>query len=120
MKAENHATVLSVSDLAQAKSYYIDTLGFELDFDFEMGQYAGVKMDGVTIHLTAGDFVAERIGKGSVYIFCDEIHGYFEAVKAKGANVLSEPADQPYMMRDFTVVDPDGNMLSFGQPISPD
>ena len=118
MNADGHASVLSVSDLAKSKSYYIDILGFKLDFDFEMGQYAGVKLDGVNIHLTAGDFVAERIGKGSVYIFCDEINDYFEMVKAKGANLLSEPADQPYMMRDFTVLDPDGNMISFGRQIS--
>lgn len=116
MNADGHASVLSVSDLAQSKKYYMDILGFELDFDFEIGQYAGLKMGGVNIHLTAGDFVVERIGKGSVYIFCDEISAYFETVKAKGADVFSEPADQPYMMRDFTVLDPDGNMLSFGQP----
>lgn len=117
MNTTSQASVFSVSDLAQAKSYYIDNLGFELDFDFEMGHYAGIRHGNVLIHITAGDVLAERVGKGSVYIFCDEIDDYFAQVKANGANVLREPMDEPYMMRDFTVLDPDGNMLTFGRPL---
>lgn len=118
MKTESQASIFSVSDLAVAKSYYLDVLGFELDFDFEIGQYVGVKHGNVQIHLTAGDAVAERVGKGSVYIFCDEVDDYFAQVKANGANIMRRPADEPFMMRDFTVLDPDGNMITFGRPVN--
>ena len=120
MKTTSQASVFSVSHLAQAKSYYIDKLDFELDFDFEMGHYAGVHHGDVLLHITAGDVLAERVGKGSVYIFCDEVDVYFAKVKAKGANILREPMDEPYMMRDFTVLDPDGNMITFGRPLAED
>ena len=72
------------------------------------------------IHITAGDVQSDRLGKGSVYIFCDEVDDYFQDVKDKGANIMREPADEPYMMRDFTVLDPDGNMISFGRPMAQD
>ncbi len=120
MKTDSQASVFSVSDLTQAKSYYIDILGFELDFDFEMGHYAGIKHGKALIHITAGDVLAERVGKGSVYIFCDEVDDYFAQVKANGANIMREPLDEPFMMRDFTVLDPDGNMITFGRPLNSD
>jgi predicted enzyme related to lactoylglutathione lyase len=40
----------------------------------------------------------------------------FERVCAPGADVLQEPVDQPYGVRDCAFRDPAGNMLRFSQP----
>jgi uncharacterized glyoxalase superfamily protein PhnB len=57
-------------------------------------------------------------GSGSIYIFCDEVDGYFAEITSRGARVEGEPRDYEYGMRDFVTRDPDGNQLSFGAPIA--
>jgi uncharacterized glyoxalase superfamily protein PhnB len=54
------------------------------------------------------------IGAGTAYVICDEIDAYFASIKAAGATARSEPQDRIYGMRDFAVLDPDGNQLTFG------
>lgn len=63
--------------------------------------------------------MAELLAKGMLrgVIFstadCDAL---FERVRASGAEVLQEPMDQPYGVRDCAFRDPAGNMLRFNQP----
>jgi uncharacterized glyoxalase superfamily protein PhnB len=47
-------------------------------------------------------------------IFCDNVDGYCAEIKKNGAILRYEPKDWPYGMREFMVVDPDGNQLAFG------
>ena len=44
---------------------------------------------------------------------CDDVDALFEHVRASGAEVLQEPADQFYGVRDCAFRDPAGNMLRF-------
>lgn len=112
MKAQQSATVFQVSNLDAALKHYVEVLGFKEDFRF--GEYAGVTMGEVCVHLCAHSIHQRPVGGGTVSIFCDEVDSYYLQVQAKGAQVKAEPHDYPYGMRDFMVVDPDGNHLSFG------
>jgi uncharacterized glyoxalase superfamily protein PhnB len=47
-------------------------------------------------------------------VFVTEVDALYEELKAKGANTLKPPQDYPYGMRDFDVIDLDGNHLCFG------
>ena len=50
------------------------------------------------------------------YIRLSDVDAYH--LELKGRNLaVSEPQDRPYGMRDFEVVDPDGNRLAFGERI---
>ncbi|MFG0250487.1 MAG: VOC family protein [Phycisphaeraceae bacterium JB051] len=110
MKINSSAAVLPVSDLDASLRYFIDVLGFAEDFRFE--QYAGIKRDDCCIHLSAHD----KPGSGKVYIFCDDVDGYFADITKQGASTDDEPKDYAYGMRDFITRDPDGNQLTFGAP----
>lgn len=44
---------------------------------------------------------------------CD---GTFQRIRQSGAEVLQEPIDQPYGVRDCAFRDPAGNMIRFSQP----
>jgi len=112
MKAESAATVLQVSDLAESKKYYIEVLGFE--FDFEYGDYAGLKTGNVSIHLAQVEPGARNLGPGSMYIFCDEVGDYYNLIVGRGSETTGEPKKTPYGMHDFQAVDPDGNLIGFG------
>jgi catechol 2,3-dioxygenase-like lactoylglutathione lyase family enzyme len=54
---------------------------------------------------------------GGVIFQTDDCHATFEKISAAGAEVLQEPVDQPYGVRDCAFRDPAGNMLRFSQPL---
>lgn len=53
-------------------------------------------------------------GRGSTYCVSGEVDPLFARAVAAGARVLREPRDEEYGGRDFVVLDPEGNMWSFG------
>jgi uncharacterized glyoxalase superfamily protein PhnB len=112
MKTRGIGPVFQVSNLEDALKYYKEVLGFKEDFRF--GAYAGVSSGDACLHLSANRLHQRPVGGGSAFVFCDEVDDYFREIKRNGATVKGEPADQPYGMRDFTVLDPDGNHMTFG------
>ena len=112
MIPERAAAVFQVANLEASLKHYCDVLGFSEEFRF--GEYAGLKFGEIYLHLCGHNAHNRPVGGGSVYLFCDEVDGYYAKLKRKGANLKSEPKDYPYGMRDFTAVDLDGNHLSFG------
>jgi uncharacterized glyoxalase superfamily protein PhnB len=114
MKTEIAAPVFHVVDVDAALKNYKDVLGFEEDF--RVGDYVGVKLGKITVHLSkysAGEY-AKPIGGSIVYVFCDEVDAYYAEIKKKGAKVKYPPQDTHYGMREFMVADLDGHHLAFG------
>ncbi|WP_068398958.1 VOC family protein [Kribbia dieselivorans] len=73
--------------------------------------------------MTDEDVQAQRdlLAKGllSALIFTvDDVDAVFEHVSGAGAEVLQEPTDQFYGVRDCAFRDPAGNMLRFNQPLA--
>ena len=107
--------VFQASDLTNALKYYKEVLGFKEDF--QLGAYAGVSHGDACLHLCGHQIHKRPIGGGTAFVFCDEVDDYFQQIKKQGAIVKLEPADQPYGMRDFIVLDTDGNHMTFGYEI---
>jgi catechol 2,3-dioxygenase-like lactoylglutathione lyase family enzyme len=67
--------------------------------------------------------IAELMAKGTyalIVLGTSDLAGTFERVQATGADVVQEPADQPYGIRDCAFRDPAGNMVRINQlPLSP-
>jgi len=118
MKALDYAPVIHVKNLSQSLSYYIDVLGFSLDFQY--GEYVGIKHDTVFLHLSSSLNPGRKKepGAGHVCINCDEVDTYYEGLQSKGATISAPLDNRPYGMRDFAVDDPDGNTLVFGKTIT--
>ena len=57
---------------------------------------------------------------GALIFRCDDVDALFEHVRASGAEVLQEPADQFYGVRDCAFRDPVGNMVRFNQDLPAD
>src|SRR6476620_4791186 len=112
MKTTTAIPIFQVSDVEASLKHYTRIFGFSEDFRF--GDYAGIKLGDVRLHLS-GHSVHERpVGGGTAHILCDEVDDYWAKIKKNGAIVKSDPKDYPYGMRDFMAVDPDGNHLAFG------
>ncbi|MFG2681552.1 VOC family protein [Streptomyces sp. NPDC048392] len=126
---------IAVDDHDKALAFYRDVLGMEVrnDVAFEGMRWVTVgspAQPGVDIVLeppladpnaSAADreAMAELLAKGllrGVVFATDDVDATFEHVRAAGAEVLQEPVDQPYGVRDCAFRDPAGNMLRFNQP----
>jgi catechol 2,3-dioxygenase-like lactoylglutathione lyase family enzyme len=109
------ATVFVVSDMAKSVAHYRDVLGFIVAFQYgNPASYACLCRDEVNLHLLAA-FQTKRLpGNGGICVFVRDVDGVHAELTARGAKVLKPPQDYDYGMRDFDVVDLDGNQLTFG------
>ncbi|HKT03987.1 MAG TPA: VOC family protein [Rugosimonospora sp.] len=125
-------TFLEVDDHEAALAFYRDTLGLEVrnDVDTEFGRWLtmgpknqpelGVVMQSVGVGRPPADAqnLRELLAKGSLggLVFeTDDVDAAFETIRASGAEVLQEPMDQPFGVRDCAFRDPAGNMVRFNQ-----
>lgn len=106
--------VFKVANLAAALEYYRDKLGFSVAWTWgDPIERAGVALDDIEVQLEGGGRGAPQ-GPSVVYCHMTDVDSYFEACRARGASVVMHIADRPWGMRDFRVVDLDGNRLGFG------
>lgn len=115
MIIEHAAIVLNVRDLEASLRFYTENLGFTENFRF--GNYAGLSRGAALIHLCAHAQEKRLPGSGVAYFFCDEVDNFYAALQEKGVSIPAPPKDQEYKMRDFLLLDPDGNQLSFGSEV---
>lgn len=129
-----HSSFLPHGDAEAALAFYRDTLGFELRNDVAYGGHrwltvGPVGQPGVSIVLyppaatpgLTGDerrTIAEMMAKGtfaSVLLATKVLAGAFERLQATDTEIVQEPTDQPYGVRDCAVRDPAGNMVRIQQ-----
>lgn len=113
MQVFHAITIFAVSDLQRSIDFYAQRLGFHEERRFDC--FAVVRRDACRIGLSApGDPRQGVPGAGEVYIVCDEVDEHWRAIVQAGVTVDANPRDQDYGMRDFTLRDPDGNVITFG------
>jgi catechol 2,3-dioxygenase-like lactoylglutathione lyase family enzyme len=121
-----------VHDPDLALAFYRDALGLELRNDvaredFRWITVGAASQPGVGIVLTNYlngspadvDALAALVAKGAlngVHFHTDDLDAAFEKLRASGAEIVQEPADQPWGTRDFAVRDPSGNLVRVDQP----
>ena len=114
-KMAGAATVFVVSDIARSIAHYRDVLGFAVTFEYGAPlAYACLCRDEVALHLLPAQRTRRLPGNGGICVFVDDVDGIHAELAARGAHVLKPPQDYDYGMRDFDVLDPDGNQLTFG------
>lgn len=130
-------TFITVSDQDQALQFYRDVIGLKVvnDVAFDGLRWLSLTppaQPGVEIVLQVPeqypdispadrDAMAALVAKGllaGVIFATDDCDATFEQLRAAGAEVVQEPIDQPYGVRDCAFRDPAGNMLRFSQPRS--
>jgi uncharacterized glyoxalase superfamily protein PhnB len=129
-----HASFLPQDDPEAAVAFYRDALGFEIRNDvgynglhwITVGPPAQPDVNivlsppAVTPGITDDErrTITEMMAKGTygtVLLGSKDVDGAFERVQASGAEVVQEPTDQPYGVRDCAFRDPAGNMVRIQQ-----
>jgi uncharacterized glyoxalase superfamily protein PhnB len=109
------ATVFIVNDIARSIEHYRDALGFAVTFEHGKPTfYACLCRDEVALHLLAAHETKRLPGNGGICVFVKDVDAIHAELAARGANVIKPPQNYDYGMRDFDVVDLDGNHLTFG------
>jgi uncharacterized glyoxalase superfamily protein PhnB len=114
------APVLRVPDVVAAAEHYRDCLGFEISFLWgEPPTYATTHRDHVLIHFTKSDVTPtpQPDSVSNIYVFVSDIDDVYEELKGRGARIAAELETWPYGMREFTVEDPYGYRLCFGEGV---
>src|SRR5438552_8751646 len=130
-----HNCFIAVHDHDEALAFYRDLLGLEVrtDVKYEGMRWTTVGPTGkpdVNIVLEAPladpnastadrQVMKEMLAKGflrGVNFRADDVDSIFEHIRAGGGEVLQEPMDQAYGVRDCAFRDPSGNMIRFSQP----
>ena len=125
-----HASMLPHNDPDASLAFYRDALGFEVRMDVEFGGmhwitvgpadqpstsivlYPPAAAPGVTDEERRT--IAEMMAKGtyaSINLATPDLDGTFEKLQASDAEVVQEPTDQPYGIRDCAFRDPAGNLI---------
>lgn len=112
---EVHHTGIAVRDVPEAVAFYEQTLGFERAFTWgEPVSIAGVRLGDAQIFLEAG---TPNPAGCNLYFVVGDADELFRFQRAAGAEVVAEPDDRLYGLRDYTVRDLAGYSLTFGHPI---
>ena len=129
-----HYAFLPHTDADAALAFWCEALGFELrnDVGYEGMRWLTVGPPGqpetsIVLHPPAAypgitederRTILELIAKGnytSVTLASDDLDATFAALEASGAEVVQEPTDQPYGVRDCSFRDPSGNLIRIDQ-----
>jgi len=128
------ASFLPHNDPEATLAFYRDTLGFEVRNDVEYNGMHWITVGPAdqpdtsivlyppqaTPGITEDEqrVIAEMMAKGtfaSVNLTTDDVDGTFDRLQAGGAEVVQEPTDQPYGLRDCAFRDPAGNLIRINQ-----
>jgi lactoylglutathione lyase len=115
---------LTVKDLRASVAWYRDVVGFTVDQEFEReGQLRSValKAGDVRILLNQDDGKKgwdRKKGEGFSFQFTtvQDIDAVAKRIKDRGGKLETEPADMPWGVRAFRVLDPDGYKFSVSSP----
>jgi len=125
-----HGTFLPHNDPDASLAFYRDALGFEVRNDVGYGGRRWITVSpanqpgtSIVLHPPAVDpgltdaerrTIAEMMAKGSyatINLATPDLDGAFARLEASGAEVVQEPTEQPYGIRDCAFRDPAGNLV---------
>jgi uncharacterized glyoxalase superfamily protein PhnB len=126
-----HASFLPHDDPDASLAFYRDTLGFEVRLDVGYGGMRWITVGppdqpgtSIVLHPPAVDpgitdderrTIVEMMAKGTyagILLATKDLDGAFERLQAASdAEVVQEPTEQPYGVRDCAVRDPAGNLI---------
>ncbi len=134
MEITIHSSFLPQIDPERSVAFYRDVLGFEVRLDVGYGDMRWIAVGpkgqpdtAIVLHPPAvGNDITDDerealmalMAKGSYFgvnLGTDDLDAFFEKIVASGADVVQEPIEQDYGIRDAAVRDPAGNLIRIQQ-----
>ena len=108
---------LPMRNKSATRHFYINQLGFQ-----EIGDYEGylmVQKDKIEIHFFEFKELDPKENYGQVYIRTDNIDSFYQSLLDYKTTIHpnGQLETKPWGQKEFSVLDPDSNLLTFGQSI---
>jgi len=110
------ASVFKVVNIGESIDFYTKLLQFNLTFSWgNPTEYAVLKKGGVSIHLASQpDKHTKEKTPSHIYIFVYDVDAIYNLCENNGIKIISYLDNRDYKMKDFDIVDLDGNIITFG------
>ena len=110
--------ILRVKDARASAEFYEKALGFTVDWEHRFADdfplYMQISRSPLSLHLSEHQGGGTRAAE--FFVRVPDVDVVYEAVVSQGIQPAAEPTDQPYGIRDFAIVDPDGHRITLGTP----
>ena len=108
---------LPMRDKTATKEFYITQLGFREIADY--GDYFMIKKDTIEIHFFEFKTLDPKENYGQVYIRTNEIESLYQSLLNTTLSIHPNGAlhTKPWGQKEFSLLDPDNNLLTFGQSL---
>ncbi|MBX2950343.1 MAG: VOC family protein [Crocinitomicaceae bacterium] len=110
---------LPMRDKAATTDFYLNKLGFQNFGSVDFDGYLMVEKDNIQIHFFEFKELDTRTNYGQVYIRANDIDRLYQSLLDNDVTIHPNGALQikPWEQKEFSVLDPDNNLLTFGQSI---
>lgn len=99
------APVLPALDMRVSVAFYVEKLGFRVDFDY--GNYVGLERDGVALHLVLADEHVTGEHAGLCVIYVRGVESLYAHCAAQGiVHPNGALEEKPWGVKEFVVLDP--------------
>ena len=108
---------LPIRDKAVTRAYYCDQLGFEVFGSADWEGYLMLQKDSIQIHFFEFKTLDPKENYGQVYIRTNDIERLYQSLIANKVPIHpnSPLHTKPWGQKEFALLDPDNNLLTFGQ-----
>ena len=103
--------IIPLSDVPAGIAWYREVLGFSINY----AQHDLGVMDRDSVRLLLVARTPQHTGIAGCNAYIRDADALYEELLAKGAPIPAPPVSQPWGLREFTVIDPEGNTLTFSQ-----
>jgi hypothetical protein len=108
---------LPMRNKATTKDFYLQKLGFQVFGSIDYDDYLMLEKDHIQIHFFAYKDLDPKKNYGQVYIRTNNIEDWYELALAKRVDIpaAGHLEIKTWQQKEFSVLDPDHNLLTFGQ-----
>jgi len=110
---------LPMRDKNLTKHYYTACLGFEEFGPADYEEYLMLQKDAIQIHFFKFEALDPTLNYGQVYIRLNDIDAFYQSLLDKKVAIHPSgfPQVKPWGQKEFSLLDPDHNLLTFGQSL---
>ena len=110
---------LPMRDKNVTREFYINKLGFKDYGSANFDSYLMMKKDQIQIHFFEFKDLNPKENYGQVYIRTDNIEDFYQSLLDKKTRIHPNGSLEikPWGQKEFSILDPDSNLLTFGQSI---
>ena len=110
---------LPMSNKALTRDFYLNKLGFQELSSADYDEYLMVQKDNIEIHFFEFKELDPKENYGQVYIRTDDIEKLYQTMLNNkiGIHPNGHLQIKPWQQKEFSLLDPDNNLLTFGQGV---